>query len=92
MDLIKQAKDKGYRKGTPIRYVPHAIDYVEGNYFEQVDGKVRAYKKPKNERECFADERYDTLFDGKEWVEIVDLSKRTEEQKKIDQIHGDILQ
>lgn len=92
MDLIQEAKNKGYKMGTAIRYVPHAIDYVEGNYFEQVDGKLRAYKKPKNERECFADERYDTLFDGKEWVEIVDLSKRTEEQKKIDKIHGDIKQ
>jgi len=92
MDLIQEAKERGYRKGTPIRYVPHAIDYVEGNYFEEVDGKVRAYRKPKNERKCFSDERYDTLFNGKEWIEIVDLSKRTEEQKKIDKIHGDILQ
>jgi len=92
MDLIQEAKERGYRKGTPIRYVPHAIDYVEGNYFEEVDGKVRAYRKTKNERKCFSDERYDTLFNGKEWIEIVDLSKRTEEQKKIDKIHGDILQ
>jgi hypothetical protein len=82
--LIKEAKERGYRKGTAIRYVPHAIDYVEGNYFEVVDGEVKAYSKPKHERKCFDDERCDTLFDGFEWVEIVDLSKRTQEQKEID--------
>jgi hypothetical protein len=38
MDLIKEAKERGYRKGTAIRYVPHAIDYVEGNYFEEENG------------------------------------------------------
>lgn len=92
IDLIKEAKRRGYRQGTPIRYVPHAIDYVEGSYFEVQDGKVKAYKKPKHQRECFEDMRHDTLFDGKEWVEIADLSKRTEEQKKVDQIHGDIFQ
>ena len=91
-DLIKEARDRGYRKGTPIRYVAHAVDYVEGNYFEVENGQVKAYKKPKHERICFDDMRHDTLFDGKEWVEIVDLSKRTQEQKKIDKIHGDILQ
>jgi hypothetical protein len=88
MDLIEEAKKRGYRRGTPIRYVPHAIDYVEGNYFEEVDGELRAYRKPKNKRECFDDMKHDTLFDGKNWVEIVDLSKRTEEQKLIDDIHS----
>lgn len=91
-DLIKEAKERGYRKGTPIRYVAHAIDYVEGNYFEVVNGQLKAYSKPKHQRECFEDMRHDTLFNGKEWVEIVDLSKRTEEQRKVDQIHGDIFQ
>jgi hypothetical protein len=91
-DLIKEARDRGYKRGTPIRYVPHAIDYVEGDYFEVEKGKVKAYRKPKHERVSFDDMRYDTLFDGKVWVEIADLSKRSEEQKKIDQIHGDILQ
>ena len=71
MDLIQEAKNRGYRKGTPIKYVPHAIDYVEGDYFEVVDGQVKAYKKPKNERVCFDDMRHDTLFDGTEWVEMV---------------------
>jgi hypothetical protein len=88
MDLIQEAKNRGYRKGTPIRYVPHAIDFVEGNYFEIHNGMVRAYRKPKNEREDFDDMKYDTLFDGIEWVQIVDLSKRTEEQKKIDDQHN----
>lgn len=92
IDLIKEAQRRGYRKGTPIRYVPHAIDYVEGSYFEVQNGEVKAYAKPKHERKCFEDNRHDTLFDGTEWVEIVDLSKRTEEEKKVDQIHGDILQ
>lgn len=90
-DLIEEAKLRGYKKGTPIRYVPHAIDYVEGSYFEVQDGQVKAYAKPKHERKCFDDMKHDTIFDGEEWVEIVDLSKRTEEQKKVDQIHGDIL-
>ena len=91
-DLIKEAKERGYRTGTPIRYVAHAIDYVEGSYFEVQNGQVKAYRKPKHERECFEDMRHDTLFDGKKWIEIVDLSKRTEEEKKIDKIHGDIFQ
>ena len=86
--LEQEAKQRGYRKGTPIRYVSHAIDYVEGDYFEEVDGKVKAYLKPKHERKCFEDERYDTLFDGVRWVEIVDLSKRTDEQKKSDDTHN----
>lgn len=88
MNLIQEAKNRGYRKGTPIRYVPHAIDFVEGNYFEIHNGEVRAYRKPKNERVHFDDMKYDTLFDGIEWVQIVDLSKRTEEQKKIDDQHN----
>ena len=88
MDLIKEAINRGYRKGTPIRYVPHAIDYVEGNCFEEVDGKVKAYLKPKHERKCFEDEKHDTLFDGDTWVEIVDLSKRTQEQKYLDDMHN----
>jgi hypothetical protein len=71
MDLIQEARNRGYRKGTAIRYVPHAIDYVEGDYFEVVDGEVKAYAKPKNERLSFDDTKHDTLFDGVEWVEIV---------------------
>lgn len=71
MNLIQEAKLRGYRKGTPIRYVPHTIDYVEGSYFEIERGKLVAYAKPKNKRLCFDDMRHDTLFDGKEWVEIV---------------------
>jgi len=88
MNLIQEAKARGYKKGTVIRYVPHAIDYVEGSYFEVVDGKLKAYKKPKQFRKSFEDNRHDTLFDGKDWVEIVDLEKRTEEQKLIDDIHN----
>jgi len=87
MDLIEEARIRGYRKGTPIRYVPHAVDYVEGDYFEIEDGKLNAYAKPENERKSFDDFRHDTLFDGVEWVEIVDLSKRTNEQKEIDDKH-----
>ncbi len=71
MDLVKEAKKRGYKKGTPIKYVSHAIDYVEGNYFEVENGKLKAYAKPKEKRKCFDDFRHDTLFDGKEWVEIV---------------------
>ena len=88
MDLIQEAKNRGYRKGTAIRYVSHAIDYVEGNHFEVEDGKLKAYAKPKHERKCFDDYKHDTLFDGKKWVEIVDLSKRSEEQKAIDDMHN----
>ena len=87
MDLVKEAKERGYRKGTAIRYVPHAIDYVEGNYFEVENGELKAYAKPKHERKCFDDFRHDTLFDGFKWVEIVDLSKRTKEQKAVDDMH-----
>lgn len=71
MDLIQEAKNRGYRIGTAIRYVSYAIDYVEGDYFEIVDGKVKAYAKPKNERLSFEDMKHDTLFNGVEWVEIV---------------------
>lgn len=73
MDLIQEAKKKGYRKGTAIRYVPHAIDYVEGNYFEMKGCCVVAYAKPEHERKSFEDFNHDTLYDGytKEWVEIV---------------------
>ena len=87
MDLIKEAKERGYRKGTAIRYVPHAIDYVEGNYFEFENGKLKAYAKPKHLRKGFDDYRHDTLFDGFNWVEIVDLSKMTKEQKTVDDMH-----
>lgn len=71
MDLIKEAIKRGYKKGTAIKYVPHAIYYVEGNYFELEDGCVNAYAKPKHERKSFEDETHDTLFDGFKWVEIV---------------------
>jgi hypothetical protein len=71
IDLIKQAKEKGYKKGTAIRYISHAIDYVEGNYFEIEKGKLNAYLKPKNERKCFEDFRFDTLFDGFKSVELL---------------------
>lgn len=84
MDLVKEAKERGYKKGTAIRYVPHAIDYVEGNYFEVENGELKAYAKPKSERKSFDDFKHDTLFDGFNWVEIVDLSKPTQEQKKND--------
>lgn len=84
MDLIEEAKKRGYRKGIAIRYVPHAIDYVEGSYFEVQNGKLKAYAKPKQDRKYSNDFNHDTLFDGLEWVEIVDLSKRTQEQKTID--------
>jgi hypothetical protein len=88
MNLIEEAKNRGYRKGTPIRYVPHAIDYVEGNYFEEENGELKAYAKPKHERKGFDDERHDTLFDGFKWVEIVDLSARSKEQKETDDNHN----
>ena len=87
MDFIREAKERGYRKGTAIRYVPHAIDYVEGNYFKVENGKLKAYAKPEHERKGFDDYRHDTLFDGLKWVEIVDLSKRTQEQKTVDDMH-----
>lgn len=87
MNLIEEAIKRGYKKGTPIRYVPHAVDFVEGDYFEVEDGKLKAYAMPKNQRKYFDDFRHDTLFDGEKWVEIVDLSKRTPEQKAIDDMH-----
>ena len=87
MDLIREAKERGYKKGTAIRYVHHAIDYVEGNYFEVENGELKAYAKPEHERKGFDDYRHDTLFDGFKWVEIVDLSKRTQEQKTVDDMH-----
>lgn len=71
MNLIEEAKQRGYRKGTAIRYFPHAIDYVEGDYFEEENGELNAYSKPLNERKRFEDFNHDTLFDGHKWVEIV---------------------
>ena len=87
MDLITEAKERGYRKGVAIRYVPHAIDYVEGDYFEVENGELKAYAKPEHERKGFDDFRHDTLFDGFKWVKIVNLSKRTQEQKTFDDMH-----
>jgi len=73
MDLIQEARNRGYRKGLAIRYCNHVIDYVEGDYFELEEGDVRAYKKPEYERKGFDDFTYDTLYDGisKEWTDIV---------------------
>lgn len=90
MDLIEEAYKRGYKKGTPIRYVPHAIDFVEGEYFELLDGDVVAYAKPEEERESFEDFNHDTLYskENDEWVEIVDLSKRSKHQKELDDIHN----
>lgn len=88
MGMISEARKRGYRKGMPIRYVPHAVDYVIGDYFQEEDGKVNAYLKPPHERECFEDFTHDTLFDGFKWVEIVDLSNRSQEQIELDNIHN----
>jgi len=74
MDLIKEAKKRGYKKGTPIRYVPHAIDYVEGDFFEvNENGDLVAFAKHKKYRTTFKDESYDTLYDSitKKWIEII---------------------
>lgn len=75
MDLIKEAKKRGYRKGTIIIYPQpgggKATDSVEGNYFEVKDGKVLAYGYPKHERTYFERMRFDTLFNGEVWAEIV---------------------
>jgi hypothetical protein len=87
MNLVEEAKKRGYKKGTPIRYVPHALDYVIGSHFEEKNGKVLAYAVPKHKRKCFDDNRHDTLFDGKEWTEIVDPSKRSKEQVRLDNLH-----
>lgn len=74
MNLIEEAKKRGYREGLAIRYVPHAIDYVEGNFFEiDEKGDVVAYKKEEDDRESFEDFKWDTLYSKSEdkWVEIV---------------------
>jgi len=88
MDLISEARKRGYQKGTAIRYVPHAVDYVEGDFFEIVDGELRAYAKPEHERKCFEDWRCDTLYKDGEWVEFADLGSRTKEQIEIDKQHN----
>ena len=87
MDLIDEAKKRGYKKGTAIRYVPYAIDYIEGNYFEVENNLLKVYVYPKRKRTMIKYSRFDTIFDGVKWTEIVDLDKRTEEQLKIDDIH-----
>ncbi|WP_272152184.1 hypothetical protein [Tenacibaculum aiptasiae] len=74
MDLIEEAKKRGYKKGSAIKYVPHATDFVEGNYFEvAANGDLRAYEYPKKERTCFDKERFDTLYSKSEnqWVELL---------------------
>jgi len=74
MDLIKEAQARGYAKGVKIRYVDHAVDFVEGNYFEIAqNGDVEAYAKPPDERKCFEDNNCDTLYSASKnkWVEIV---------------------
>ena len=73
MDLINEAKNRGYRKGTAIKYVSHATDYVEGSNFEVAhNGDLRAYAYPKNERDTFDKQRFDVLYDKEldKWVEI----------------------
>lgn len=73
MDLIKEAKKRGYKKGVAIKYVDHAIDFVEGDYFEVAsNGNLLAYAKPEVLRKTFDDDRHDTLYDASEdkWVEI----------------------
>lgn len=72
--LIEEAKKRGYRKGTKIQYVPHAIDTVEGDYFEMDDnGDLNAYAIPANERKSFDDNRHDTLYNASKnkWVKII---------------------
>jgi len=74
MDLIKEAKKRGYTKGTEIRYNPTSTDFVEGDFFElNENGDLVAYAKHKKYRTTFEDETHDTLYDSisKEWVEIV---------------------
>ena len=73
MDLIQEAKKRGYRKGVLIRYNSHSTDRVEGNYFEIKEGDLVAYSKPRHERNGFDDWRFDTLYDSKsnKWTEIV---------------------
>lgn len=73
MDLIQEAKKRGYAKGVAIKYVSHAIDYVEGDNFEIDEyGNVVAFAKPEHERNGFDDQTYDTLYDASinSWVEI----------------------
>lgn len=75
MNLIEEARKRGYRKGTKIRYEQpfggNEIDRVEGDYFEIMGERVVAYEYPKHERTHFERRRFDTLFDGKKWTEIV---------------------
>jgi len=74
IDLIQEAKNRGYRKGTAIQYVDHATDYVEGDYFEiAANGDLKAYAKPREERKSFDDNRCDTLYNKSKdrWVKIV---------------------
>lgn len=48
-DLIKEAKERGYRKGSIIHYFPERqsqTDILEGDYFERDSkGNLNAYKK-----------------------------------------------
>jgi len=74
MDLIKEAQKRGYRKGVAIKYVDHAVDLVEGDYFEvAANGDLEAYAKPPHERRSFEDNNHDTLYNAKndKWVQIV---------------------
>ena len=87
MDLIKEAKKRGYKQGTAIRYTPHAVDYIEGKFFEVENNILKVYVYPKHKRTMIKYSRFDTIFDGVKWTEIVDLDKRTEEQRIIDEIH-----
>lgn len=77
-ELINEALNRGYKKGTVIEYFPgenKGYDHVEGGHFE-VDqyGNLRAYTKPKHERKGFDDERYDTLYfsESNQWTKIIE--------------------
>lgn len=77
MDLIKEARERGYRKGTKIHYYPEKntiIDEVIGDVFEVLEnGDLVAYLKEESERVSFDDFTYDTLYekDTDTWVKIL---------------------
>lgn len=72
-ELIREAKVRGYKKGVAIKYVEHATDYVEGDFFEMDEyGNLNAYSKPQEERKKFDDNTHDTLYNASNnaWVEL----------------------
>ncbi len=64
MDLIEEAKKRGYIAGTEIKYITKSddIDVLGRGEFEINNGRLLKYEYPKQERDCFDRSAYDVIY------------------------------